>query len=149
MTMNEKILGTKDDLGKEDWTLVPWDAMREVVRVLMFGAQKYGRGNWRHVKQPAERYSAAAMRHIVARQLGETADAETNLSPLAHAICCLLFMIELEGTPEPTELTALGTPRKRARGVCGWQGCQKPARGPRYSARCGRAHQRAWRKANT
>ncbi|HKE56465.1 MAG TPA: dATP/dGTP diphosphohydrolase domain-containing protein [Pyrinomonadaceae bacterium] len=38
--------GVKKDLGKLRWSLLPWDALEEVVKVLMFGASKYADRNW-------------------------------------------------------------------------------------------------------
>jgi hypothetical protein len=89
-------IGRKFDGGKLDYTLVPFEALDEIVKVLMFGAQKYDRDNWRHVDNAMQRYAAAAFRHLTAYNKGELVDAETTLSHLAHAGCCLLFMLALE-----------------------------------------------------
>jgi hypothetical protein len=37
----QALAGRKDDTGKDPWDLVPWDAVRAVVKVLAFGAKKY------------------------------------------------------------------------------------------------------------
>lgn len=88
--------GRKFDAGKLDYTLVPFQGLEEIVKVLMFGAQKYDRHNWRHVPDAEQRYSAAAFRHMAAHLAGETTDHETGLSHLAHAGCCILFLLALE-----------------------------------------------------
>lgn len=88
-------VGRKFDGGKLDYTLLPWDALEDVVRVLEFGAQKYARDNWKHVENAETRYTAAAFRHMVARMNGEKTDPETGLDHLAHAMCCLLFIQSL------------------------------------------------------
>ena len=88
--------GRKFDAGKLDWTLVPFQGLEEIVQVLMFGAQKYDRHNWRYVPDAEQRYSAAAFRHMTAHLAGETTDHETGLSHLAHAGCCILFLLALE-----------------------------------------------------
>ena len=88
----EKEIGIKFDESKLDWTLIPWEAMEEVVKVLEFGAIKYKRDNWKHV-EPKERYDKAAIRHRIAYQKGEKIDSETNISHLAHEICCCLFKL--------------------------------------------------------
>lgn len=88
--------GRKDDGGKPDWMLLPWRALRSVVRVLMFGAKKYGRDNWRLVPDARNRYWNAAIRHLVAWQQGEDRDPETGESHLSHAVCCCLFMLDGE-----------------------------------------------------
>jgi hypothetical protein len=92
--------GMKFDSGKLDYTLVPWDGFEEIVKVLEFGAKKYARDNWRYVEGAEQRYLAAAIRHLVAYQIEEPKDDETGLSHLAHAGCCLLFLLALEKTNE-------------------------------------------------
>ena len=96
--MNDPTEGRKYDAGKPDYTLLPWDAVEEVVRVLDFGAKKYARDNWRHVSDADTRYLAAAFRHLSAYAQGEKVDPETGLSHLAHAGCCVLFLMSLEKT---------------------------------------------------
>ena len=88
--------GMKFDAGKLDYTLVPWDGAEEIVKVLEFGAKKYDRDNWRKVEFANTRYLAAAFRHLTAYCMGEKVDAETGLSHLAHAGCCILFLLALE-----------------------------------------------------
>ena len=86
--------GEKFDQGKPSWSLLPQHTTREVVNVLTFGAAKYDRENWRKVPQLQLRYYDAAMRHIDAYRGGEQLDPESDLHHLAHAICCLMFMVE-------------------------------------------------------
>ena len=91
-------LGTKADSGKPMMGCIPPHAELAVARVLTFGAQKYSRGNWAHVENSDKRYMDAALRHINAHRRGENTDSETGESHLAHAICCILFMLDkLEG----------------------------------------------------
>jgi hypothetical protein len=95
--LNQKAgVGRKFDAGKLDYTLVPWDGLEEIVKVLEFGAKKYARENWRFVEFGETRYMAAAFRHLIAYQNNEDVDPETGLSHLAHAGCCLLFLLALE-----------------------------------------------------
>lgn len=88
--------GRKYDGGKPQYGLLPPVALRKTVDVLTFGAQKYAPNNWRYVDDGMRRYFDAAQRHIWAWKQGETVDPETNINHLAHAICCLLFMCELD-----------------------------------------------------
>jgi len=97
MTMKAHVqTGRKFDSGKLDYTLVPWDGLEEIVKVLEFGARKYDRDNWRYVEGAEKRYLAAALRHLIAYQIEDPKDEETDLSHLAHAGCCLLFLLALE-----------------------------------------------------
>lgn len=88
--------GRKDDAEKPRWDLVQPKALAAYVRVLTFGARKYAPENWRKVPEPTRRYLAAALRHVMAYLAGERRDAETNESHLAHALCCLAFVLELD-----------------------------------------------------
>lgn len=88
--------GKKYDRGKARFDLIPPKAELEVAKVLTFGAEKYGANNWMLVDRPQERYLAAARRHINELQRGHATDDETGLSHLAHAVCCLLFLLEME-----------------------------------------------------
>lgn len=88
--------GRKDDQGKPDWSLLPLKAVEEVVKVLSFGAKKYQRDNWVKVPDGENRYLSAALRHLAAHQAGERADAESSQLSLAHAACCILFLIHIE-----------------------------------------------------
>lgn len=85
--------GIKHDQDKLPWELLPWDAVREVVRVLQFGKQKYSARNWERGIAYSRLY-AAAVRHLSSWfQDGEDKDPETGISHLAHASCCVLFML--------------------------------------------------------
>jgi hypothetical protein len=88
--------GRKNDGGKDPWHLVPWDAVRGIVRVLEFGAIKYEARNWEKGMDWSRCY-AALQRHLVAWfQDREKRDPETGYSHLWHAGCCLLFLIAYE-----------------------------------------------------
>lgn len=91
-------IGRKFDGGKLDWTLMPFDALEPVVRVLELGAKKYARDNWLHVENSTHRYTKALMRHVVAYVMGEENDPETGEPHLAHAGCCLLFLLSKRRT---------------------------------------------------
>ena len=88
--------GIKYDSAKPRMNLLPPKAIIEVSKVLTFGAEKYDAENWRKLDDLQNRYTAGALRHIFAHMDGEQLDPETNLSHLAHALCCLLFKLEIE-----------------------------------------------------
>jgi hypothetical protein len=88
--------GMKFDGGKRDFTLLPWPAVEEIVKVLEFGAAKYSRDNWKHVDDAEHRYTKAAFRHLIAYSNGEINDPESGLPHLAHVGCCILFLLALE-----------------------------------------------------
>lgn len=98
----DKMLGNprQDDL--------PARALREVAKVLTFGAAKYGESNWRLVEDRS-RYTGALLRHLTYHveaweaasgpwdsRLAETLDDESGLPHYAHATTCALFLLECE-----------------------------------------------------
>lgn len=87
--------GFKADEHKPRWALLPQDALEGVVDVLTYGAGKYGDRNWEKGMAYSRPFSAL-MRHVWAWWGGETHDRETGLSHLAHAICCLMFLLSYE-----------------------------------------------------
>lgn len=88
--------GKKFDSDKTRYDLIPPLALEEFAKVLTFGAKKYGPNNWQLVDNGADRYFAAAQRHLWACMRGETYDDESGLHHLAHALCCVAFILELE-----------------------------------------------------
>lgn len=88
--------GKKFDDSKPRFSLIPAEALPPVMRTLEYGAKKYSEGNWRYVTNAHDRYFDAAHRHLASWWSGETEDAETGESHLAHAICCLMFLLSLE-----------------------------------------------------
>lgn len=89
-------LGRKFDSGKVRMGLLPPLATEAIARVLTFGAQKYAKDNWKKVDNAHDRYTDAALRHVFAYMKGEATDVETGESHLAHALCCLMFMLDLD-----------------------------------------------------
>ena len=92
--------GIEYDDGKARWELIPFRAMRAVVDVLTHGSRKYADDNWKIVPYARKRYIIAASRHLTDWAGGEKKDSETGKSHLAHAICCLLFLLWFEQEDE-------------------------------------------------
>jgi|SRR3989304_1873851 len=96
MTPGHVTPGVKRDALKARLDLVPWQSLESVAHVLAHGAQKYGVDNWQRVENAEQRYFAAALRHLIAWQSGEKLDPESGKPHLAHAACCVLFMLWFE-----------------------------------------------------
>lgn len=92
--------GRKFDGGKLQYGLLPPHALQDVVQVLTFGAEKYEIDNWKRVPDAKRRYFDAAQRHLWAYKAGEINDPETGVNHLAHAVCCLMFINDLDKTQE-------------------------------------------------
>ena len=98
----ERVFAVKHDGGKPRPGLLPPEALLEISAVLEFGARKYSDDNWKYVPGWRKRYTDAMLRHVLAWMAGENADEETGRHPLAHAGCCLLYLLnqELTGAPD-------------------------------------------------
>jgi len=94
--MTMRVEGIKFDNDKPQWSLLPFKALKEVVDVLTYGAKKYAPDNWKKVPDARRRYIDAGFRHLTAYASGEKLDSETGKSHLAHAICCLLYLLAFE-----------------------------------------------------
>lgn len=85
----------KFDADKLDWSLLPWDTLEEIIKVLQFGAGKYSPWNW--AEGDGFKYNRlfnSSMRHFIAwfwRR--EDKDPETGLSHIAHLGCNVLFLL--------------------------------------------------------
>jgi hypothetical protein len=87
-------MSTKYDHGKARMELLPAAALTQVALVMEFGGRKYGDENWRSPGFKWKRLIGATLRHVYAFIGGEDKDPETGLSHLAHAACCVLFLLE-------------------------------------------------------
>lgn len=85
--------GFKADAGKADWSLLPIEAVEEIIKVLEFGKDKYTVDGWKDVPNAENRYYSALMRHVAEYRKGEKFDSETGLPHIAHAATNALFLI--------------------------------------------------------
>ena len=84
----------KFDSGKTDWSLMPFEAIEEINKVLDFGAKKYAAHNWRTgTGFKYTRVLSSLLRHTFAWARGEDLDPESGLSHLAHMGCNVVFLI--------------------------------------------------------
>lgn len=87
----------KQDGGKALMHLLPWTELaRDVCPVLEYGMRKYTEGGWRTVDNARTRYLNAAFRHLGAYADGERVDSESGLHHVAHAACCVLFLLRFK-----------------------------------------------------
>lgn len=99
-------MALRDDEQKLDWSLLPVEPLEEAIRVLMFGAKKYSRNNW---KEPPyfDRASItnSLLRHQSAIAKGEIIDSESGLRHSAHVLVNAMFQSYYE-----TNIWANATP---------------------------------------
>lgn len=85
---------TKLDQGKANWSLMPFEAVEEILKVLEFGAVKYE--GWNFAKGGGMKWSRiinSLLRHTYAWIRGEDNDPESGLSHLAHMGCNIIFLL--------------------------------------------------------
>lgn len=82
---------TKYDTDKVDITLLEPLFLQGMASVMMMGAKKYGRDNWRKGLN-YNRTIAAIYRHLMTFQMGEDTDKESGLSHLYHLAVNLMFL---------------------------------------------------------
>ena len=95
--------GVKYDSGKLEYSLIPKGVLTPIIRVLQQGCQKYSKDNWQRVDNPKERYYNALQRHIGQWWEGEKYDTETGENHLAHAACCLMFLLWFDNKEDQEE----------------------------------------------
>lgn len=102
--------GIKHDQDKIRMDLVPWDVVVEIAKIFTFGAKKYSDRNWEKGFNWSRVYGAL-MRHLTLWFQGQDADDESGRSHLAHAGCCLFFLLAFVlrgvGTDDRPKLTAV------------------------------------------
>lgn len=77
--------------GKLRWSLVDFDALEDMVKVLDFGAKKYADNNWKKGLKTTEIFESM-MRHITAYMRGEDIDPESGLPHTGHILCNAMFL---------------------------------------------------------
>ena len=83
--------GVKYDKTKPDYSLLPPTALDDVVKVL----------TWKKLDNLEDRYFAAAQRHLWAVMRGETHDPESGEHHYAHALCCIMYLLEFYSLQNP------------------------------------------------
>lgn len=90
--VKKKNKSLKYDDEKPPLGLLDSYALEAIAKVSGFGAKKYGKDNWRGGLEWS-RVISAALRHLLAFNSGEDLDKESGLSHLAHAGCCIMFLL--------------------------------------------------------
>ena len=77
--------------GKLKWALVDFDSLEEMVKVLEFGAKKYGSDNWKKGLNTTE-IVESLLRHITAYLNCEDTDKESGMLHVGHIMCNAMFL---------------------------------------------------------
>ena len=77
--------------GKPQWSLVDFESLEDLVRVLEFGANKYSPNNWKKGLDNTKIIDSM-LRHVFAYLRGEDKDPESELSHIGHIMCNAMFL---------------------------------------------------------
>lgn len=83
--------GVRENSGKLKWSLVSMRSLAPMVRVLMFGAQKYEDHNWKKGLKYTE-ICESLQRHLNSFMEGKDNDSESKLSHVGHILCNAMFL---------------------------------------------------------
>lgn len=84
-------IGSRDNKNKLEWSLIDFPSLEPMVRVLQFGAKKYGKYNWKKGLKTTE-ICDSMLRHIFAYLNGEDIDEESGLPIEGHILCNAMFL---------------------------------------------------------
>lgn len=92
----------KYNKGKVKYTLIPPEVIEELLKVLHYGANKYGENNWQLVPDK-DIYVDALYRHLEAYRSGkEIYDTESGMMHISHALANAAFLVYLERSVNDT-----------------------------------------------
>lgn len=84
-------LGDRYNEGKVQWSLISWEALEPMVRVLEFGKMKYSAWNWTK-GLPVTEICDSLMRHLSSFLQGEDNDQDSKLPHIGHIMCNAMFL---------------------------------------------------------
>ena len=76
--------------GKLKWGLVNFNSLKPLVKVLMFGANKYSPNNWMK-NMSLKEIEESSFRHLTAIMDGEMYDKESGELHIGHLMCNAMF----------------------------------------------------------
>jgi hypothetical protein len=89
--MKHSKLGARHNQDKLKWSLVDFDSLEPMVRVLMFGEKKYSAFNWAKGLKRTE-VMESLLRHAHAYLEGQDNDVETKINHIGHIMCNGMFL---------------------------------------------------------
>jgi len=85
---NQKAL--RYNQGKPKWSMVHFKSLEPMVKVLMYGADKYARDNWKKGLDRQEILDSM-QRHLAALIDGQEIDPESQEHHIGHLMCNCMF----------------------------------------------------------
>jgi len=88
---SKKEMGARANIGKPKWSLLPQSTLIPMIRVLEFGAVKYGALNWQKGLSVTE-ICESLKRHLDSFMEGEDFDKESLIHHVGHIQCNAMFL---------------------------------------------------------
>jgi hypothetical protein len=85
--------------GKLQWSLVDFESLEPMVKVLEFGAKKYAPENWRKGLETTK-IIESMLRHTFALLRGEDNDPESGIEHVGHIQCNAMFLAKMLKDPK-------------------------------------------------
>ena len=85
-------IAQRNNAGKTEWCLMPFEAVEQITRILSFGARKYAPDNWKLGNPWTDTYNSLC-RHLFKWREGEDRDPETGELHMAHIGCNVVFLL--------------------------------------------------------
>jgi nucleoside 2-deoxyribosyltransferase len=83
--------GLRFNEGKPKWSLIDFDSLEGIVRVLEYGTKKYEKDNWKK-GMPVSEVLESLLRHVFAILRGEEKDKESGLPHIWHVQTNAMFV---------------------------------------------------------
>jgi hypothetical protein len=90
-TLEDNSKAMRFNEGKERWSLIDFESLKPMVKVLEFGAEKYDDHNWKKGLKTTE-ICESLIRHLTSYLNGEDNDKETGLPHTGHILCNAMFL---------------------------------------------------------
>jgi hypothetical protein len=84
-------LALRYNQDKLNWSLVDFESLEPMVKVLEFGAKKYSPNNWKK-GLPYSSTLNSLLRHVFCLMKGEELDKESGLPHIGHIQCNAMFL---------------------------------------------------------
>lgn len=95
---------------KLQWSLVDFESLEPLVRVLEYGCVKYSKDNWKK-GFPVSQLMESLLRHCFRLLGGELMDKESGLPHIGHIMANVMFIdYTLRNNPQFDDLKLLSTP---------------------------------------
>lgn len=88
----EPIKALRFNEGKPEWTMIDFNSLLPLIKVLENGKEKYGRDNWKK-KTEKDTLLNSMIRHWVALSNREERDVESGESHAAHIMANAMFYL--------------------------------------------------------